>query len=101
MLQTDAEARKLIAEAADGAPVLAGSVRFDMAGRPRNSLFALGADGVIEGIYDKWHLVPFGEYQPDWLPLGIQVVPGGASRGARSADPAYSRLAAVGAADLL
>jgi apolipoprotein N-acyltransferase len=32
---------------------------------------------VIEGIYDKAHLVPFGEYQPDWLPLGIQLVPGG------------------------
>jgi apolipoprotein N-acyltransferase len=77
LLQTDIEARKLIAEAADGAPVLAGSVRFDEAGRPRNSLFALGADGVTEGIYDKWHLVPFGEYQPDWLPLGLQVVPGG------------------------
>ncbi|HBK09186.1 MAG TPA: apolipoprotein N-acyltransferase [Acetobacteraceae bacterium] len=76
-LQTDPEARRLIAEAADGAPVLAGSVRFDAAGYPLNSLFALGADGVIEGIYDKWHLVPFGEYQPAWLPLGIQVVPGG------------------------
>ena len=76
-LQTDPAARRLIADAADGAPVLAGSVRFDSADRPRNSLFALGPDGAIEGIYDKWHLVPFGEYQPDWLPLGIQVVPGG------------------------
>ena len=57
--------------------MLAGSVRFDEAGRPHNSLFALGADGVVEGVYDKWHLVPFGEYQPDWLPLGLQVVPGG------------------------
>ena len=77
LLQTDAEARRLIAEAADGATVLAGAVRFDDDQRPRNSLFALGADGQIEGIYDKWHLVPFGEYQPSWLPLGIQVVPGG------------------------
>jgi apolipoprotein N-acyltransferase len=77
LLQTDGPARELIAEAADGATVLAGSVRFDAAGRPRNSLFALGASGVIEAIYDKWHLVPFGEYQPDWLPLGIQIVPGG------------------------
>src|SRR6195952_258568 len=76
-LQTDSQARELIAEAANGAPALIGSVRFDDAGRPRNSLFALGAQGQIEAIYDKWHLVPFGEYQPDWLPLGVQVVPGG------------------------
>jgi apolipoprotein N-acyltransferase len=76
-LQTDSQARELIAEAASGAPALIGSVRFDDAIRPRNSLFALGARGRIEGIYDKWHLVPFGEYQPDWLPLGVQVVPGG------------------------
>jgi apolipoprotein N-acyltransferase len=77
LLQTDAEARAMIAEAAGGATALVGAVRFDNAERPRNSLFALGATGVIEAIYDKWHLVPFGEYQPDWLPLGIQVVPGG------------------------
>jgi apolipoprotein N-acyltransferase len=76
-LQTDAPAREMIAEAAGGATALIGSVRFDEALRPRNSLFALGADGTLEGVYDKWHLVPFGEYQPDWLPLGIQVVPGG------------------------
>ncbi|MDR3532782.1 MAG: apolipoprotein N-acyltransferase [Rhodopila sp.] len=76
-LQTDTMARSLIAEAAGDATALVGAVRFDRANRPRNSLFALGANGVIEGIYDKWHLVPFGEYQPDWLPLGIQVVPGG------------------------
>jgi apolipoprotein N-acyltransferase len=76
-LQTDAPARELIAEAAGDATALIGSVRFDEADRPRNSLFALGAGGTIEGIYDKWHLVPFGEYQPDWLPVGVQVVPGG------------------------
>ncbi|MEA2776432.1 MAG: apolipoprotein N-acyltransferase [Acetobacteraceae bacterium] len=76
-LQTDAPAREMIAEATGGATALIGSVRFDEALRPRNSLFALGADGTLEGVYDKWHLVPFGEYQPDWLPLGIQVVPGG------------------------
>jgi len=75
-LQTDGPAREAIAEAAGDAQALIGAVRFDSDDRPRNSLFALGAGGVIESIYDKWHLVPFGEYQPDWLP-GIQVVPGG------------------------
>ncbi len=77
LLQTDAPARQLIAEAAGDATGLIGSVRFDRAGRPRNSLFALGANGVVEAIYDKWHLRPFGESQPDGLPVGIQVVPGG------------------------
>ncbi|HEY8289669.1 MAG TPA: apolipoprotein N-acyltransferase [Acetobacteraceae bacterium] len=76
-LATDPAARQAIEDAAEGKPALIGAVRFDPDGRPRNSLFALGAGGTITGIYDKWHLVPFGEYQPDWLPLGIQVVPGG------------------------
>jgi apolipoprotein N-acyltransferase len=80
-LQTDPEARRLIAEAAAGNQALIGSVRFDTEDRPRNSLFAIGAGGTIEGIYDKWHLVPFGEYQPTWLPLGIQLVPGGGFAG--------------------
>ncbi len=77
LLETDAPARELIARAAGNNQALIGAVRFDASGRPRNSLFALRPGGEIEGIYDKAHLVPFGEYQPDWLPLGVQVVPGG------------------------
>jgi apolipoprotein N-acyltransferase len=76
-LQTDPEAREAIAEAANGAPALIGSIRFDEGGHPRNSLFALGAGGVIEAVYDKWHLVPFGEYQPFWVPRALQFIPGG------------------------
>jgi apolipoprotein N-acyltransferase len=76
-LETDRAAREAIAAASHGAPVLAGAVRFDQRDRPRNALFAIVGDGRIAGIYDKWHLVPFGEYQPDWIPIGIQVVPGG------------------------
>ena len=77
LLGRDPEARRMIEQAAGGAPSLIGSVRFDSRGRPRNSLFALTPDGEVAGVYDKWHLVPFGEYQPDWFPLPIQIVPGG------------------------
>ncbi len=97
-LQSDVEAREAIAEAAGGVPVLAGSVRFDEADRPRNSLFAIGPGGLIEGIYDKWHLVPFGEYQPDWLPLGIGLMPnGGFARGPGPKTMHIPGLPAVGA----
>ncbi len=76
LLARDSRARQMIAEATGGAPSLIGSVRFDANGRPRNSLFALTGTGQIAAVYDKWHLVPFGEYQPGWFPL-VQVVPGG------------------------
>ncbi len=77
LLQTDTAAREAIAAAAGGAVSLIGAVRFDAAGRPRNSLFAILPDARIAAIYDKWHLVPFGEYVPDWLPLAVWVMPGG------------------------
>ncbi len=81
LLGRDPTARQMIAEAAGGAPALVGSVRFDAQGRPRNTLFALTPNGAVAGLYDKWHLVPFGEYQPDWFPLPIQIVPGGGFAG--------------------
>ncbi len=77
LLEPDAAAREAIAEAAGGAPSLVGTVRFGADGRPRNALAAIDARGALAGLYDKWHLVPFGEFQPDWFPLPIQIVPGG------------------------
>jgi len=78
LLTEDVAARMAIARAAGpGAVTLAGSVRFAADGRPRNSLVAIGPEGDVLAVYDKWHLVPFGEYQPDWLPLLIPIVPGG------------------------
>lgn len=77
LLQIDEPARQAIVQTTHGAPTLVGSVRFDEQRRPRNSLLAVVDGGAIAGIYDKWHLVPFGEYIPDWLPLPIMVMPGG------------------------
>jgi apolipoprotein N-acyltransferase len=50
-----------------GAQLLAGGVRLDGSEEsPRyyNTIFAVGADGEIQGHYDKQKLVPFGEYFP-------------------------------------
>lgn len=73
----DPTARDMIAQAAGGAVVLAGSVRFDAAGQPRNSLVAVAGAGEPAALYDKWHLVPFGEYSPGWVPVAVQLVRGG------------------------
>jgi apolipoprotein N-acyltransferase len=75
LLDRDPEARADIAEAA-GAPALIGSLRFDAEQRPRNSLIALVGAGPPLAVYDKWHLVPFGEYQPGWVPLAGLMEPG-------------------------
>ena len=72
----DDTAGRAISNASHGEPTLIGAVRFDTEDRPRNSLFALTGTGAISGIYDKWHLVPFGEYQPRWAQVGIQLVQG-------------------------
>ena len=72
----DAQARSLImAQAPSAAAGLIGSVRYGADGRPRNSMVALEPGGAVAALYDKAHLVPFGEYQPAGLPL--QIVPGG------------------------
>ena len=84
LLQSDAAAREAIAQAiAPARGAIIGTLTFtsglpssDPANEPFNSMVAMRKDGSIAGLYDKWHLVPFGEYAPTWVPLAIQIVPG-------------------------
>ena len=57
-----------IARAAQGTPVVLGVQRLD-GPRYYNTLIRLDGTGAIASIYDKHHLVPFGEY----MPLGNQL----------------------------
>ncbi len=54
----------VIADAARGAPLIFGIQRRDELSNYYNSLVVLRAGGVVGDIYDKRHLVPFGEYIP-------------------------------------
>lgn len=77
LLGRDPAAREAIWSAARPARVaIVGSVRFDQGQHPLNSMFVLDGPDSIAGIYDKWHLVPFGEFAPSWMPFAVQVVPG-------------------------
>lgn len=70
----NALAREMIADAARGTPVALGIQRIT----PKdafNSLALTDADGQVAQLYDKHHLVPFGEYmplQPLMSRIGIQ-----------------------------
>lgn len=76
VLEEDAFARSMIARAASGATAgMIGTLRTEADSRWRNSVVALDEDGNVTAHYDKATLVPFGEYQPRFLPL--QIVPGG------------------------
>lgn len=69
----------IAAAAAPARAAFIGAIRFGADGRPRNSLVVVRPDGTECCVYDKTHLVPFGEYTPAFFAavLPFQVVPGG------------------------
>lgn len=83
LLAQDPDAIRLAAESlAPGATLLAGAVRAEWGAGGRlsglwNSLVALSGSGTVLEVFDKFHLVPFGEYMPLGGLLPIRVVTGG------------------------
>lgn len=63
LLDTAGPALEVIADAAAGTPVVLGIQREEQ-GRFYNSLITLDSTGQVADLYDKHHLVPFGEYMP-------------------------------------
>ena len=60
----------LLSDAARGVPLIFGIQRRGETGTFHNSLVSLGGDGRVNQVYDKRHLVPFGEYVPGAHLLG-------------------------------
>lgn len=60
-----------------GAPMIMGANTIDENGNVYNSMVMVNADGKINHVYSKSHLVPFGEYRP----LGFMPAPIDLARG--------------------
>ncbi|HQT63636.1 MAG: apolipoprotein N-acyltransferase [Acidocella sp. 20-57-95] len=75
LLDSDAAARSQLAAVTGTAPILAGSIRMVSDTDYRNALVVTHGPLPAVDFYDKWKLVPFGEYTPAWIP--VKITPGG------------------------
>jgi apolipoprotein N-acyltransferase len=71
LLDSDATARAQLAAVTGTTPILAGSLRVAGPNDFRNSLVVTAGPVPPLAVYDKWKLVPFGEYMPHWIPVKI------------------------------
>jgi apolipoprotein N-acyltransferase len=71
LLDSDPVARAQLAAVTGRTPILAGSLRVAGPNDYRNSLVVTDGPGPAVAFYDKWKLVPFGEYMPRWIPLKL------------------------------
>lgn len=80
LLDEDTLDRQAIMRAGEGATYgLIGTLRDDGRGHWFNSVMAVDPRGAVAAAYDKSTLVPFGEYQPAFIPFNIlpaQLTPG-------------------------
>ncbi len=83
LLDSDAGAREQLAAVTGTTPVIAGSLRVISKSDFRNSIVVTAGPQPPLAVYDKWKLVPFGEYTPKWIPLKIipDLVGGGFTPG--------------------
>lgn len=63
LMQHADEAFQAISDAAGDVPVVLGALRLDGL-QYHNSMVLLNGQGQVAAVYDKFHLVPFGEYVP-------------------------------------
>lgn len=71
LLASDPVARQQLAMVTGTTPVIAGSIRMVSPTDFRNAVVVTDGPGPALAIYDKWKLVPFGEYMPKWIPVKI------------------------------